>query len=243
MNPTRRIAALAMVAAVGLVTACGGESGPVASPTTSVDAGDAADADTVDTTLAPPDATISPDVPPGFAEAVGPMEVVGDSLPLLDDTKGVTDPAVGTPAPVLVGLGADGETVRVDAAAAGPTMVVFLAHWCPHCNAEVPRINQLRDEGKIPDGLNVVAVLTASSPDRPGYPPFPWIEGLDWTYPAMLDGIDMERQTFIAAEAYGVSGFPFVTLIDANGDVAARWSGEREPAEILDLFSGALGLS
>jgi cytochrome c biogenesis protein CcmG/thiol:disulfide interchange protein DsbE len=242
VNPTRRIAALAMVAVVGLVTACGGDSAPVAAPTTTADAGDASDGDTSGTTLAPPDATISPDVPAEFLDSIGPIEVVGDPLPYLAETDSVTDPAVGTPAPVLVGLGPDGETVRVDAAAAGPTMVVFLAHWCPHCNAEVPRINQLRDEGKIPEGLNVVAVLTASNPGRPNYPPFPWIESLDWTYPAMLDGIDMEAQTFIAAQAYGVSGFPFITLIDANGDVAARWSGEREPDEILDLFSSALGL-
>ena len=32
-------------------------------------------------------------------------------------------------------------------------MVVFLAHWCPHCNAEIPVLNEWRDSGEIPDGL------------------------------------------------------------------------------------------
>ena len=49
---------------------------------------------------------------------------------------------------------------------------------------------------------------------------------MDWTYPVIADGVDMQRQTFIAADAYGLSGFPFMTLIDSDGKVIARWSGE-----------------
>jgi cytochrome c biogenesis protein CcmG/thiol:disulfide interchange protein DsbE len=249
VRPFRRPAALAIVAALGLLAACGStDDGSGASPTTTASpvATTTADGASDSTSAAPadggPNATISPDVPAEFLDSVGPVEVTGESLPMPATDDGAADPAVGTAAPVLVGVGFDGTTVRIDAAENGPTMVVFVAHWCSHCNAEIPRLNELRDEGRISDDLNVVAVATASAPDRPNYPPGSWLSDMDWTYPAMPDGIDMERQTWIAADAFGVSGFPFIVLIDGNGDVAARWSGEREPDEVAAMISEALGL-
>ena len=65
---------------------------------------------------------------------------------------------------------------------------------------------------------------------------------MDWTYPAMADGIDIVARPFIAADAFGVSGFPFVTLIDGNGDVAARWSGETDPDQFITRIDQYLGL-
>ncbi len=121
-------------------------------------------------------------------------------------------------------------------------MVVFLAHWCPHCNAEVPRLNELRDEGRFPEGLNIVAVSTGVNPGRPNFPPSQWFDDMDWTYPVIVDGVDMERETFIAADAYGVDGFPFIMLLDGDGKVVARWSGEREPDEVIELINENLGL-
>ncbi len=239
MTPFRRSVALVSVAALALLAACGStDDGSAALPTT---AGSSATTPAVPNGDGP-NATISPDVPAEFLDSVGPVEVIGDPLPMLDTEDIAADPAVGTAAPVLVGVGFDGATVRIDAAENGPTMVVFVAHWCPHCNAEIPRLNQLRDEGRIPEDLNVVAVATGSAPDRPDYPPGPWLTDLDWTYPAMPDGIDMAAQMWIAAEAFGVSGFPFIALIDGGGEIAARWSGEREPDEVAALISDTLGL-
>jgi thiol-disulfide isomerase/thioredoxin len=184
-----------------------------------------------------PDATISPDLPDAFVGLVGPVEVIGDKLPPLETQDFTADPAVGTPAPIVVGLGYDGKTVRIDAKAAGPTMVVFLAHWCSHCNAEIPVLNSLRDDDRIPDEVNVVGVSTAIRPGEPNFPPDQWLDDKDWTWAAMADGVDMENETFIAADAFGLTGFPFTTLIDANGNVAARWSGGRPPSEIASLVA------
>jgi cytochrome c biogenesis protein CcmG, thiol:disulfide interchange protein DsbE len=201
------------------------------SPTTAAAAGEA------------PDATVSPDLPPELAGEVGPVQVIGDALPGLGQVDVADDPALGMAAPVLVGEDFDGNTVRIDAAATGPTMVVFLAHWCPHCNAEVPRLNELRDAGSFPEGLNIVAVSTATDPTRPNYPPSKWITNVDWTYPVIADGLDLAPEVqYIAAAAYGVDRFPFIALLDADGNVAARWSGEREPGEVLELISEHLGL-
>lgn len=243
MNVRTVGAALAISVALA---ACGGDdeansSGTVAPPT----GDDAVATTTVDGVSAPsdPDAepvpTIAPDVPDAFLPGVGPVAIVGERLPDLPEPG--DDPAVGTPAPILVGETFDGGAVRVDATVDGPTWVVFLAHWCPHCNDEIPVINQLRDDGLIPDGINVVGVSTAVSPDRPNWPPAEWLDQKDWTFTTVADGIDTAESTFIAAAAFGLTGFPFSVLIDADGDVAARWSGGREPAELVSLLNTHLG--
>lgn len=189
-----------------------------------------------------PNATLSPELPDELKGEVGPVEVAGTALPRLGNAAIAADPALGQAAPTLIGEDFDGETVRVDAVSEGPTMVVFLAHWCPHCNNEVPRLNELRDAGRFPEGLNIVAVSTGISPGRPNFPPSEWIEDVGWTYPVIADGIDFERQVMIAADAYGVDAFPFTVLVDGDGTVAARWSGESEPDEIISRIESNLTL-
>ena len=231
MKLTRRTAAIVLVGTL-VVGACG--SGDEDALPSAADAAALVPPPPLDPDG--PDATIAPDLPDEYRDVVGPVEVIGDPLAQLESNDFSADPAVGTAAPVLVGLDYDGRTVRVDAGAAGPTMVVFLAHWCPHCNAEIPVINQLRDDDRIPADVNVVAVSTAVRPGQPNFPPDTWLDDKEWTYPVLADGIDMVNGSFIAASAYGVGGFPFITLIDANGNVTARWSGEREPNEIAGLL-------
>jgi cytochrome c biogenesis protein CcmG/thiol:disulfide interchange protein DsbE len=254
----RLVAATAALAMVTVITACGGDddaSGITVEVTsddaTAIDpaapessaAGEAATA-TAAETAGPddgPDATVSPDLPEEIAGEVGAMDVVGEPLPVFGpDVTTENDPALGMMAPVIVGQDFDGNTVRVDAAANGPTLVVFLAHWCPHCNNEVPRINELRDDGRFPADLNIVAVSTAVDPTRPNWPPSQWLGDKDWTYPAIADGVDMQEGQFIGATAYGVGGFPFVTLVGADGTVKARWAGEHEPDEFLELVTSNL---
>ena len=188
-----------------------------------------------------PDATVPQDLPEVFVGEVGPMEVHGASLPEFDpDGEIESDTARGTMAPVIIGEDFDGNTVRIDAAADGPTLAVFLAHWCPHCNEELPQINELRDEGAFPDGLNIVGVSTGIRPDGRNWPPSQWFEDMDWTYPVIADGVDMERETFIAADAYGLASFPYMVLIGSDGAVLARWVGVHEPDELLELIEDNL---
>ena len=111
-------------------------------------------------------------VPPGTG--VGAATVMVDGTPL-EPGEGPSDPAIGTAAPALSGTDYAGEPVEITPGADGPMMVVFLAHWCPHCNDEIPVLQQWEADGGIPEDLQVVGVSTAVSAERPYYPPDEWL--------------------------------------------------------------------
>ena len=68
----------------------------------------------------------------------------------------------------------------------------------------------------IPEDLQVVGVSTAVAPDAPNYPPGEWLADMGWTWPVIADDDELT-----AADAYGVTGFPYIVFIDADGNVTA----------------------
>jgi len=110
----------------------------------------------------------------------GPVTVDGAPLPRFPGPDQV-DPAVGDTAPTLVGTSFDSSPITITATGK-PQVVVFVAHWCPHCQAEVPRIVALAKEGGL-DGLTVSAVATGTSADQPNYPPSAWLAREKWQFP------------------------------------------------------------
>jgi cytochrome c biogenesis protein CcmG, thiol:disulfide interchange protein DsbE len=158
------------------------------------------------------------------------VTVDGEPLPPLEDPN--DDAAVGMKAPALHGTDYAGQPTDIVPGAGGPMMIVFLAHWCPHCNAEVPVLLEWRDSGAIPPDLQIFGVSTAVSPDRPNFPPGQWLEDKGWEWPVLADDVD-----FTAGAAYGVTGFPGFTLVDADGNVSARGSGEISIDDLQELVN------
>ena len=111
------------------------------------------------------------------------------------------------PAPGIITAHINSQPITVDAATNGPTMLVFLAHWCPHCNAEVPRLNAWKNSGAVPPELNVVGVSTAVSEGSANYPPSSWLSNLGWTWPVMADEAQGNGEDGKAALAYGATGW------------------------------------
>lgn len=159
----------------------------------------------------------------------GAVEV--DGAPLDEFTDEATDSAVGQQAPVLIGQAADGSPVTVGGAGE-PTIVAFLAHWCPHCQAELPVLVDVAEAGGF-DGVRTVTVLTGTNPDAPNFPPAEWLEGEGWTGDVLVDD-----EAFSAAAAYGLTGYPFLVALDAEGNVVARTSGN-VPAEQVEALAAA----
>lgn len=163
---------------------------------------------------------------------VQPVTVQGTPLAPFESTDG--DPAVATTPPALMGSGFDGKPVAIDPSS-GPLMLVFLAHWCPHCNREVPRLLQWKASGAVPAGLDVIGITTKVDPNLPNYPPSKWIAQIGWDWPVMADSAGND-----AADAYGLTGYPYFVVIGADGKVKARHSGEIEVADLTRLVDQAL---
>lgn len=187
------------------------------------------------------DEPIDDRLPPELAGEARAVEIDGDPLPLLEQDAG-SDPVLGQRPPTLVAEDASGTVHTISPDIDGPYMLVFLAHWCPACNAEVPNLVELDDDGRIPADLAVYGVLTAISPDRPGFPPSEWIAGLDWPWVAVADGVDfdVDPPQWAAAEAFGLSAFPYVVLVD-DGVVVDRWAGELGADALADRLAARVG--
>jgi cytochrome c biogenesis protein CcmG, thiol:disulfide interchange protein DsbE len=167
-----------------------------------------------------------------------PVKVTGDVLPAFDDTKKV-DPAVGMTAPTLEAYSFSREKVTIDSSK-GAYMLVFLAHWCPHCNAEVPRLNQWKDSGGVPTDLQVIGVATAVSKTSPNYPPGPWLSGKGWTWPSIIDEDKGDGAAGTAATAFGATGWPYFVIVGADGKVKVRVSGEVQITDLQKIVDAAL---
>lgn len=164
------------------------------------------------------------------AATTGTVEVSGTPLPELTDPA--DDPAVGMTFPTLTGVDQSGEPMTISADD-GPVMVLFVAHWCPHCQREVPVVQDWVDDGGLPDGVDLVTVSTAIDPQRPNYPPDAWLETEGWTAPVLVDADNT------AATATGLPAFPYFVAVDGDGKVALRVTGELTTDQ-LDAIAGEI---
>jgi len=165
---------------------------------------------------------------PSPAATVGPPAITGASLPVFAQTIG--DGAKGMPAPVVRGQDYRGQPVSIEPTGR-PQLVVFAAHWCPHCQREIPLIQAWVDSGKAPANVDIRLVSTAADPSAPNYPPEAWLEQVGWSSPVIVDLTDTVQA------AYGVSGYPFFTLLDGKGTVVARMSGEIPVTDLESLLA------
>lgn len=167
------------------------------------------------------------------AAEVQPVDVSGDVLAPHGEAE--TDPAVGQPAPAVTGSSFNGTGVSIGGAGR-PQLIFFLAHWCPHCQKEVPLITDWIDDAGVPDGVDLRAVSTGVNEAAPNYPPSAWLAEEDWPVRTLVDDARSS-----AAAVFGLSGYPFFVAIDAEGRVAARASGELTVAQIEALVEAARG--
>lgn len=180
-----------------------------------------------------------PTFPHGMVQANEMQPVAVDGTPLPEMTDAATDPAVGMKAPTLNGFNFDGTPVVLQPGADGKaTMVVFLAHWCPHCNREVPVLIDWKEQGLVPQSLTVIGIATGSRADYPNYPPSQWLTSMKWPWAAFPDS-----ETSDAAQAYGLASYPTFVIVDKNGVVRYRGSGEKPVSEIDSIVRNALGIA
>ena len=137
----------------------------------------------------------------GLLLAMGP----GDGLP--------ADPA-GEPLPTfdLPAVDDGGEPISSAAVEGEPTLVTFWASWCGTCAGEVPTLDHF---ARHDDRVEVVGIATEDTREAAqGF--------LDDHDPSYANVLDADGQV---GSAFGVMGTPETFLVDAEGQIAEKWSG------------------
>lgn len=148
----------------------------------------------------------------------GQVAVSGTALTPKPDSG--ADPMVGTVVPSVTGQQFDGKQMTI-APNGKPQIIVVVAHWCSHCQAEVPRVQKWLDKDGMPTDVELVTLATSNDPTKGNFPAADWLRREKWSVPTIVD--DKQGQ---AGAALGISGFPYFIVTDAQGKVVYRTSGE-----------------
>ena len=147
----------------------------------------------------------------------GEISVVGDSLP---QYAGENDDnvALGLAAPTFSAPDQNSEIFQLEKNGNSKALL-FLAHWCPHCQREVPVVQRFIDSNGVPPGIDVIAVATSIDRGRDNYPPQEWLQREGWSETQIYD---LDREI---GEAYGLNAFPYWVFLDKDLNVIARRTG------------------
>ncbi len=165
-------------------------------------------------------------------DAFGDPSISGDSLPLMPPGQSgvnLEDPAAGTLVPEVVGQDYNGDEVSITNDGK-PKIIVFLAHWCPHCQAEVPRLTTRLGSGSETDGVAWYGIATASNSTRDNWTPAAWLTREGFPAPVIMDDINSS-----VLDAFGISSFPGWAIVGSDGTLVARATGEL-PNDIVDAL-------
>ena len=146
---------------------------------------------------------------------VAPVALSGDPLPPFVDTP---DAAIGRLAPGFSGVSFDDSVV--DASGPAARVYGFFAHWCPHCQRELPIVEEWLDEGLVPDGVEFIAVSTSVESGADNYPPSAWFTDVGYDSTVMVDDSSSS-----VGEAFGLTGYPYWVVTNAAGEVVVRVGG------------------
>lgn len=148
----------------------------------------------------------------------GAPVVTGASLAPLAQGA-LADPEAGNPVPIATGEDFDGTPVSIENNGKAK-MIIFLAHWCPNCQAEVPEVTRWLAANEVPGNVEVISVATSITRGRDNFPPSDWLERENWPVPVLLDSATSE-----VGVAYGVSLFPIWAMVGPDGNLIQRISG------------------
>ena len=171
---------------------------------------------------------------PSLDEVAGAVLVDGTPITVpYPEEAGAPDPAVGLPSPRIDALDYDDRSFVIGEPGRAQVLV-FLAHWCPVCDQELPTLRDVVAAGGVPDEVDLVLVTTGLDPGRPNWPPKRWLED------AGLGDVTTVRDDVgdPIMRAYGLRAYPAWAVIDAEGTVVARRQGLLPAvgvAQLLDL--------
>ncbi len=195
-------------------------------------------------TVAEPSDDATLDLGPTDSESTTTSSASGEVAPawpsaevsgrLEEFTSPESDPAVGRRSPEVQGFDFAGSPASI-VDDGRPKVIVFLAHWCSHCQREVPAVQAYVDSNGLPEGVDLIAVATSIDDERPNYPPDAWLEREGWSAPVVVD------PDLAVAEAFGLTAFPYYVFLRDDFTVDLRITGELNPEPVFDYAAGLFG--
>jgi cytochrome c biogenesis protein CcmG/thiol:disulfide interchange protein DsbE len=159
----------------------------------------------------------------------GETTISGDALPEYAGENDINI-SVGLQAPSFSGPDQNSEIISLEKNGKSK-ILLFLAHWCPHCQAEVPVVQEYIDTFGLPADVEVIGILTSIDRSRDNYPPHDWLVKEGWSETQIYD-LDREIGT-----AYGLNAFPYWVTLDKELKVVNRVTGELTPDQITVLIN------
>jgi thiol-disulfide isomerase/thioredoxin len=157
----------------------------------------------------------------------GAVQLVGTALPPFEEP----DSAIGQVAPTISAQTLQGGGTQI-AAVGTARLYGFFAHWCSHCQRELPRVATWLETNDLPAGVDLVAISTAVEPTAENYPPSDWFTREHWPTTVLMDDVNGT-----IANGFGLTGFPYWVATNADGEVVARASGELSTAQFESLLA------
>ena len=114
-------------------------------------------------------------------------------------------------------------------------IILFLAHWCPHCQVEVRMFEAWGKTRGIPNDFDIYTIATANNSSQENYPPETWLNEAGWKFPTIID-TDSDN----IAKIFGVTSFPYWVLVDSDNKILTRLSGTFQEEEIDVIVSKML---
>ena len=161
----------------------------------------------------------------------GEPVVEGTALTLYPNTQAIDFSAAGQIGPDVFGNDYTGNEVSLTNDGTAKA-IAFIAHWCPHCQEEVPRVQEWLDNGGGVDGVDIYSVSTSASTGRPNHPASEWLDNEGWTVPVIVD----DKSGTVHA-SYGSGGFPYWVFLNADGTVSARTAGQLSIQQLEELLN------
>ena len=114
-------------------------------------------------------------------------------------------------------------------------IILFLAHWCPHCQVEVEVFKSWIKTRGVPNDFDIYGIATANNPSQENYPPEIWLKEGEWKFPTIID-TDSDN----IAKIFGVTSFPYWVLVDSDNKILTRLTGTFKEEEIDVIVSKML---
>jgi cytochrome c biogenesis protein CcmG/thiol:disulfide interchange protein DsbE len=163
------------------------------------------------------------------ASTVDIGQVVAQDLPRYPDSG--EDMAIGLSLGQVSGVWyADGTVHTIDPADGTARAWLVWAHWCPHCQAELPIVKAWYEENAAanPD-MDIVSIATAIDDSGPN-PLLPYLADEEFPFPVIID------DSGGLSARFGVNAFPFWVFTAPDGTVLGRTVGELPEDQLTAIF-------